>query len=121
MPLIISPEQAGFVESKQILDGIIIIHETIHSVKIGKIPGMLLKLDLSKAYDKINWKFLVSMLKAFGFSDQWIMWVMNLVSSAFFSILVNRSPAPPFQSTRGIRKAECSRTWQNAQGPVSRE
>ena len=70
LPLIISPEQEGFVEGRQILNGIILIHETIHSVKTRKILGMLLKLDLSKAYDKLNWKFLVGILRAFGFSEQ---------------------------------------------------
>ena len=103
LSLIISPEQAGFVEGRQILDGIILIHETIHSVKIRKIPGMLLNLDLSKSYDKLNWEFLAGTLRAFGFSYQWTRWVMNLVSSTLFSILVNGSPASPFQISRGIR------------------
>ena len=57
LPLIISLEQAGFVEGKQILDGIILVHETIHSLKTTRTPGMLLKLNLSKAYDKLNWQF----------------------------------------------------------------
>ena len=100
--LIISLEQVGFVEGRKILDGIILIHEIIHSIKIGKIPYMLLKLDISKAYDKLHWKFLIGILKAFGFSDQWIGWVMNLVSSSFFSILVNGSHASPFQSSCGV-------------------
>ena len=65
LPLIISLEQEGFVKGRQIMDGIILIHETIHSVKIGKILGMLLKLDPSKAYDKLNWKFLASVLQDF--------------------------------------------------------
>ena len=93
------------MEGRQILDGIILIHETIHSVKIGKIPGILLKLYLSKAYDKLNWQFLVEVLKAFRFSDNWMRWVMNLVSSAF-SILVNYTPSTPFQVSRGIRQGE---------------
>ena len=54
LSFIISPEQAGFVEGRQILDGIILVHETIHSLKTTKTPSMLLKLDLSKAYDKLN-------------------------------------------------------------------
>ena len=54
LPLIISPEHVGFVEGRKILDGIILIHETIHTVKIEKILGMLMKLDLSNAYDKLN-------------------------------------------------------------------
>ena len=70
LPLIISSEQARFVEGRQILDGIIMVHETIHSLKATRILGMLLKLDLSKAYDKLNWKFLAGILKAFGFAEE---------------------------------------------------
>ena len=69
LPLLISPEQAGFVEGRQILDGIILVHETIHSLKQSKTPGMLLKLDLSKAYDKLNWNFLEGILRSFGFEE----------------------------------------------------
>ena len=85
------------------MDGIILVHETIHSLKATKSPGMLLKLDLSKAYDKLNWHFLEGILKVFGFVDEWTNWIMNLVSSDFFSILVNGSPSCPFNASRGIR------------------
>ena len=71
LPLIISSEKAGFMEGKQILDGIILVHETIHLLKTLNTLGMLLKLDLSKAYDKLNWKYLVGILKYFGFSEEW--------------------------------------------------
>ena len=54
LPFLIYPEQVGFVEGRQIMDGIILVHETIHLVKNGKFQGMLLKLDLSKDYDKLN-------------------------------------------------------------------
>ena len=67
---------------------------------------MLLKLDLSKAYDKLNCQFLEGKLKAFGFAEEWSNWIMNLVSSTFFSILVNGSPSSPFNATRGIRKGD---------------
>ena len=106
LPFLISPEQAEFVVGRQILDGIILVHETIHSVKIGKILGMLLKLDLSKAYDKLNWKFLAGVLQAFGFSAQWTGWVMKLVSSSFCSILVNGTPSSPFQVSRRIKQGD---------------
>ena len=85
------------------MDGIILVHETIHSLKVTKTPGMLLKLDLSKAYDKLNCQFLEGILKAFGFVEEWSNWIMNLVSSSFFSILVNGSPLSPFNVTHGIR------------------
>ena len=64
---------------------------------------MLLKLDLSKAYDKLNWQFLESILKYFGFAEEWTNWIMNMVSSAFFSILVNGSPSSPFNASQGIK------------------
>lgn len=51
---LISPEQTGFVEGRQILDGIILTHEMIHSLKQMNTPGILLKVDLAKAYDKVN-------------------------------------------------------------------
>jgi len=54
LPLLISTEQTGYVEARQILDGIILSHEVIHSLKILKNPGMILKLDLSKAFDKLS-------------------------------------------------------------------
>ena len=64
---LISPKQMGFVEGKQILDGIILTHEIIHSLKQTKTSRMLIKVDIAKAYDKVNWMFLKEVLKSFGF------------------------------------------------------
>jgi hypothetical protein len=69
LPTIISPEQSGYVEGRQILDSIILAHEVIHSLQKTKTPGMLLKLDLSKAFDKISWEYMRAMLLAFGFNQ----------------------------------------------------
>jgi hypothetical protein len=57
---------------------------------------MLIKLDLSKAFDKLSSQYIHSPLLAFGFSEEWVNWIMNLNSSAFFSILVNGVPSKPF-------------------------
>ena len=81
---LISSEQSGFVEERQISDGIILVHEILHSIKLKKISGMLVKLDIAKAYDKLNWQFIKKMLVAFGFSMAWVNWIMNLISSVFF-------------------------------------
>jgi hypothetical protein len=67
---------------------------------------MLLKLDMSKAYDKINWDFLRAIMGAFGFDPSWIQWILNLTSSTFFSILVNGSPSPTFNASQGLRKGD---------------
>ena len=93
LPLLISQEQAGYVEGRQILDGIILTHEVIHSLKTTKQAGMMLKIDLSKAFDRLSWTYIQKVLFAFGFSPTWIRWVHNLISSAFFSILINGIPS----------------------------
>ena len=45
------------------------VHEVIHSLEVGKIEGFLLKLDFSKAYDRVDWGFLKGVLQAFSFDD----------------------------------------------------
>jgi hypothetical protein len=106
LPTIISPEQSGYVEGRQIMDSVILAHEVIHSLQKTKTPGMLLKLDISKAFDKLNWDYMRAMLLAFGFDQRWVTWIMNLTSSAFFSILVNGIPSRTFSPTRGIRQGD---------------
>jgi hypothetical protein len=106
LPTIISNEQSGYVEGRQIMDSIILANEVIHSLKTLKIPGMLIKLDLSKAFDRLSWQYLRSVLESFGFDNHWVDWILKLTSSAFFSILVNGTPSRPFRSTRGIRQGD---------------
>eukprot|EP00253_Pinus_taeda_P031183 PITA_31183 len=106
LPLIISPEQSGYVEGRQIMDGIILTHEIIHSLKQTKKPGMLLKIDLSKAFDSICWEYMQKILQAFGFDAAWIRWISSLISSTFYSILVNGIPSSTFHPSRGIRQGD---------------
>ena len=106
LPGIIGPEQSKFMEGRQILDGIITAHEAIHSLKTSNRFGMLIKLVMSKAFDKISWKILRAMLGAFGFSTSWVNWVLALVSYAFLSILTNRSPFATFSTSRGILQGD---------------
>jgi len=106
LPLIISPEQSGYVEGRQITDGIILTHELIHSLKLTKKPGMLLKLDLSKAFDSLSWVYIQKILIAFGFAHSWVRWIYSLISSAFFSVLINGTPSATFRPSRGIRQGD---------------
>eukprot|EP00253_Pinus_taeda_P021219 PITA_21219 len=106
LPLIISPEQSGYVEGRQITDGIILTHEIIHSLKISKKPGMLLKLDLSKAFDSLSWNYIEKILLAFGFNASWVRWIMSLLTSSFFLVLINGIPSETFHPSRGIRQGD---------------
>ena len=88
------------------MDGIILVHEVLHSIKTMKIPTMMVKLDIAKSYDKLNWKFMREMLKAFGFRNGWIEWVMNIISTNLYSILINVVPSGVIKPTRCIRKGD---------------
>jgi hypothetical protein len=105
-PFIISKVQSGYVEGRKIMDSVILVHEVIHSLKSTRTPSMLIKLDLSKSFDRISWQYMCSLLEAFGFDTAWIAWIMQLTSSTFFSILVNGVPSQPFSPTRGIHQGD---------------
>eukprot|EP00253_Pinus_taeda_P006734 PITA_06734 len=104
--MLISPEKSGYVEGRQIMDGIILTHEIIHSLKQSKQAGMLLKLDLSKAFDKLSWSYIQQMLISFGFCSTWVRWIMSLITSSHFSLLFNGFPSRPFKPSRGIRQGD---------------
>ena len=96
LPSLISSKQIGYVEGCQILDRFILSHKVIHSLKISKKQGMLLKLDISKEFDKLNRVFMEKTLLTFGFYLSWIRWEIYLISTTFFSIILNGVPTKPF-------------------------
>eukprot|EP00253_Pinus_taeda_P027819 PITA_27819 len=65
-----------------------------------------MQLDLSKAFDKVNWNYLEAVLIAFGFDKKWNKWILALIKSSSFSILVNGSPSETFTPSRGIRQGD---------------
>jgi len=74
MSKIISPLQAAFFPGRVILDNTIIVHEILHMMKkrLGKGGLMAIKVDMKRAYDKIEWPFLFDVMAYFGFCASWI-------------------------------------------------
>ena len=103
---LISEEKTSYVEGRQILNNIIQAHEVVHSLKRNKQAGMIIQLDLEKAYDKLSWSYMREILRAYGFNHNWIRWVMSLVTTTNFSILLNGTPSRTFTPSRGLRQGD---------------
>ena len=103
MNILVNEAHNAFVGGRQILDAFLIANEVIDSMVKKKEKGILCKLDIEKAYDRINWKFLFGMLRKMGFRLKLVKWIKQCVTSAFFSILVNGSLAGFFQKLKGVK------------------
>jgi hypothetical protein len=56
---LISGTQIAFISGRFILEGVVILHEILHEPRVKKLPGVILKLDFEKAYDKVRWSFMM--------------------------------------------------------------
>ena len=66
LPSLILEQQNGFVPGRQILNSIISMHDNIHSLSLSNNQGFIMKVDIAKAYDRVEWAFLENILLAFG-------------------------------------------------------
>ena len=99
-------DQNTFVTGKQILDASLIANKVIDSWQKRKEKGLIYKLNIEKAYDSINWKFLMKVLHKMDFGSRWMDWIWRCISTAKFSVLVNGVPTGFFSSTKGLRQGD---------------
>ena len=81
--------------------------ETMHYIdqrRKGKEGLMAIKLDMSKAYDRMEWAFLEAMMRRLGFSERWIGLMMMCVKTVSYSVLINGEPKGKILPTRGLRQ-----------------
>ena len=104
---IISIEQRGFVRDRNISDCVILASEAINSIDKRQYGGNIaLKVDISKAFDTLDWNFLIMVLNNFGFSTTFINWILAILQSARLSILVNGKAIGFFSCSRGVRQGD---------------
>lgn len=82
-------EQFGFLTGRSIHDAIGYAREALHSIKIRKCCAIILKMDLVKAYERVNWSFLWFLLLHIGIDGPTTNWIMGCISSANFAVLIN--------------------------------
>ncbi|XP_075099940.1 uncharacterized protein LOC142176380 [Nicotiana tabacum] len=91
LPSLISEEQSGFVKGRNIVENILLTQEIVTDIRLRTKagPNVILKLDMTKAYDRLSWLFLTKVLRKMGFTERLIGIVFGLVSNNWYSILIN--------------------------------
>ncbi|XP_075101724.1 uncharacterized protein LOC142177156 [Nicotiana tabacum] len=105
LPNIISEEHVGFVKGRSIVENVLLTQEIITDIrrrtKAG--PNVVMKLDMTKAYDKLSWLFLTKVLRKMGFAERFIGMVFGIVSNNWYSILINSQAHAFVKSSRGVK------------------
>ena len=109
LPNIVSENQSAFMYDRLITDNIIVAFETMHHLnkkRSGKIGEMALKLDMSKAFDRVEWGCLGKIMQKMGFNDKWVKLIMQCITSVTYSIRINGKPQGHIIPSRGLRQGD---------------
>ncbi|GJU89583.1 RNA-directed DNA polymerase, eukaryota, reverse transcriptase zinc-binding domain protein [Tanacetum coccineum] len=104
---LVNESQSAFIAGRQITDNILLAQELFkgYNRKL-KFKRVAFKIDLEKAYDTIDWRFLKVVLEQFGFPGKMVDWIMVCVSTTKFSININGEREGYFSGGRGLRQGD---------------
>ncbi|XP_074283310.1 uncharacterized protein LOC141607861 [Silene latifolia] len=104
---IISDNQGGFIKGRSIVENILICQDIVRLYNRKSVsPRFLMKVDLKKAYDSVNWDFLEGMLAALDFPEPFVTLVMECVRTASYSLVLNGNSFGFFKGQKGLRQGD---------------
>lgn len=105
---LISLNQMTFMPGCRIQDNYLVAVELFHSMKhkSERMGWMAIKGDMEKAYDRVEWSFLLTILRQFSFSPHWVLMIEQCISTPQFSLLLQGSPFAHFSGSRGLRQGD---------------
>ncbi|XP_070043185.1 secreted RxLR effector protein 78-like [Nicotiana tomentosiformis] len=107
LPSLISPNQSSFMKGRSIFENILLTQEIIIDIRMrGKPANVVIMLDMAKAYDRVNWKYLLQVLRKMRFAKHSINMIGNLVVNNWYSVLINGQTSGFFKSSRGVKQGD---------------
>ncbi|XP_075101803.1 uncharacterized protein LOC142177231 [Nicotiana tabacum] len=104
---IVGPAQSVFIEGRNILDNVILAHELVKGYTQKCVsPRCLIKVDIRKAYDSMEWPFLKMVLLEYGIPAKFVDMIMECVTTVSYSLLLNGGLTPKFQAKKGLRQGD---------------
>lgn len=103
---LVDKNQNAFIRARTIHDNFKYVQRAAALIRKKKIPMLLLKLDISKAFDMLSWPFLLELLQARGFGPKWQRWIAAILSTATSRILLNGRQGPSIKHLRGVRQGD---------------
>ena len=109
LPSLIEDYQNAFIPGRHMEDNILLTHELTHIINKQRRTRKhlaTLKLDMNKAYDRVNWNFLLRVLNAYGFPSHWVRLIRECISTVTYKVLINGVATPSFTPTCGLRQGD---------------
>lgn len=105
LPLFISLNQSAFVKDRLLMENVLLALELVKNYHNDSITERCaMKIDVSKAFDSVQWSFLLTVLAALNFPEKFITWIKKCIELASFSVQINGELAGYFNSKRGLRQ-----------------
>jgi len=108
LPKFIVGNQSAFVKDRLLIENVLLATEIVKDYHKDSVSSRCaLKIDISKAFDSVQWKFLINVLEAMNFPPEFTHWITLCITTASFSVQVNGELAGVFSSARELRQG-CS-------------
>jgi hypothetical protein len=103
---LLPPNQTAFIRGRRIHDNFCTVQLTCRWLHACRVPCVLLKVDIAKAFDYVAWPFLLEVLQHVGFPQRWRDWVPAMLSSASTKIMVNGRVSWRICHARGLHQGD---------------